>query len=171
MTMQFWKDLTEIAQRVAETLALLLGGFWTYWNYFKGRTFKPRASLGVKGQFFMASGVSYLRASVRFQNVGNGKFQINQRGTGLEVWVAGQGTQPEGVESIPWNPVAAFPVFEFQEWVEPKESVDEGMLLILSEAKALAYKLELRVVSRGLDWSQAVIIPVVPEELVKSNLI
>lgn len=171
MTMQFWKDITEIAEHVAELLALIAGGFWTYWNYFKGRTFKRRASLGVRGQVFAVAGASYLRVTVRLQNVGNGKFQINQRGTGLEVWVADQGTQPERVEIVPWSPVAAFAVFEFQEWVEPKESVEEAMLLVLPEAKALAYKVSLRVVSKGLDWSQSVIIPVVSEELVKSNLI
>gem|GEM_PF-5094859 len=34
--MQFWKDFTEILQRVLELLAILAGGVWTYFNCFRG---------------------------------------------------------------------------------------------------------------------------------------
>jgi hypothetical protein len=158
VTMPFWKDIAEIAQHAVEVIALLVGGFWTYWRYFKGRTFKPRARLGLRGELFSHSAVSYLHVSVRFQNVGNGKFHISQRGTGLVVSVSNAAASRTGVAYISWMAVAAFPVFEYQVWIEPKESVEEALLLRLPATAPLAWKLELRVVSKGQAWSQSEIV-------------
>jgi hypothetical protein len=36
---------------VAEIIAVFVGGAWAYFNYFRGRTYKPRIELSLQAEF------------------------------------------------------------------------------------------------------------------------
>ncbi len=39
----------EVLKNVCEIAAITIGGIWTYFNFFKGRTYKPRLECEVDG--------------------------------------------------------------------------------------------------------------------------
>ena len=50
-------------------LAIIFGAAWAYYHYFRGRTYRPRLELSVKGSLFSHEGVDYTIATVKLHNV------------------------------------------------------------------------------------------------------
>ncbi len=78
----------ETLKNICEILAILVGAAWTYLNYFRGRTYKPRLECSVDASVEKHSGRSFLRATVRVRNIGLSKVPIEQKGTALLIYSA-----------------------------------------------------------------------------------
>lgn len=130
-------------------IAVLFGGGWAYFKFARGRTFKPRLSVRVEGQWRRVnrSPVLYVRISVT--NVGATKFTLKRVFSALEVSFPDGGTKAQEVtwDPVPYvaddetdramspagsNPVRKFVVFGEHEWFEPGEAVYDDLLLDLN---------------------------------------
>jgi hypothetical protein len=103
LTVENVKDISEIA-------AIIIGGFWTYLNYFRGRIYKPRLECTVDASIEKDAGRFVLKAVTKIRNVGLSKVRIAQKGTGLLVHsMAAREEAPQFPVAADWNgPVAAF---------------------------------------------------------------
>ncbi len=64
------KTLTEVIQSIFTSLALAVGGAWTYYNYIYKRERYPRASVQISASSFAESEWTYLLAKITITNIG-----------------------------------------------------------------------------------------------------
>src|SRR5215469_5898239 len=112
---------------IAETLALMIGGLWAYYKFFKGRTFRPRLELTVSGKAWSRDNVTYLVAGMSLKNVGLSKLELSQEGTGLRVFSQSM-VSPENATKAEWDRKITLSVFEKHGWIEPGETISDQAL-------------------------------------------
>jgi hypothetical protein len=145
----------ETVKNVCEILAILVGAAWTYLNYFRGRTYKPRLECSIDASVEKHSGHSFLQVAVKVRNIGLSRVPVDPRGTALLVYsLAAQDHTPSFPSQIRWdNPVAAFGLFSGKKWVESSETIAEALMVALPRAGAVTYKVTLKVVSGEIWWT------------------
>lgn len=138
----FWLDVSD---KALKTLAVLIGGLWTWVNFRKSRTFKRKLEASVSGEIFCQAGRFYLAIVCHLKNVGLGVYEIQQKGTACIVTAL----------KFPENErVRVLAVFEDHQWIEPGEQIDEPILIEVPDPNTfIALRLVLRVVSAGIEWN------------------
>lgn len=158
------KDLTDILSSAVTTAAVVLGGGWAYFKFAKGRTFKPRLSVRLEGQWRQIKGSPVLYVRVWVSNVGATKFALKQKYSGLQVSFPDGGVKHQEVTwdplrfeaeadehddasevSVKSLPSREFIVFGEHEWFEPGETVYDDLLLNLNRDPGVV-KLEVTLV-------------------------
>lgn len=147
-----WSNLLEDIVRCFTIFAIVVGGVWTYFNFFKGRTFSLRLEPKVFGKISFTNKTGYLVATACLKNVGLSKLKIDQKGTGLRVLLAEVITNIQQPQVPNWQQIESFEVFKAHQWIEPGETVEENLLVIVPQHNHLAVKLELMIVSGKLEW-------------------
>jgi hypothetical protein len=135
---------------VIETIAVIVGGVWAYYKFFKGRTFRPRLELSVSARVAESKGLTNVFASVQLKNVGMSKVEISQKGTALRV-LATDPTKTDGPAA--WEHAVTVGVFESHRWIEPGEPIADQALVSIAGTGHKAVKLELRIVGGGIEWN------------------
>jgi len=143
---------------IAETLGLVIGGLWAYYKFFKGRTFRPRLELTLGGRAWQAKHVTHVTASVQIKNVGLSKLELSQEGSGLRVFSHALARPPDTPAVVEWKRQITLPVFEKHKWIEPGETISDQTLIALAHNDHSAVKLELRIVSNGIEWNSLTIV-------------
>lgn len=138
---------------VTETLGLILGGLWAYYKFFKGRTFRPRLELAINGKLSDAGHLTHLATFAQIKNVGLSKLELSQTGTALRVFSHTLSKLENTPAVVEWERKITLPVFAKHDWIEPGESISDELLIALAKIGHSAVKLELRVVSRGIEWN------------------
>jgi hypothetical protein len=129
-TLSTTQTIVEIAGTLITAIAVLVGGYWAYYKFIKGRTFRPHVEVDVSGGWLGSDGALGLHLAVRLKNIGSGSIELVQRGTGVKVSriAAAQGEAPAETR---WTPLGVFEIFTEHEWVEPGESVSDELLIRL----------------------------------------
>jgi hypothetical protein len=151
----------EVLKNIFEIAAIIMGGIWTYFNFFKGRTYRSRLECEVEGSIETHSSRSLLKVDVRIKNVGLSKVPIGHEGTILQLHSAvAMTTSPSWPCQVIWSdePTAVFDVFKDHDSVEPSEPIEDQVLAELPDDAARAYKLTLKVLSKNLFWTAKTIV-------------
>lgn len=161
----------EVLKNVFEIAAIATGAIWTYFNFFKGRTYRPRLECRVDGFVETHSGRSLLKVVVKAENVGLSKVSIEQRGTILQLYPAvTQSSTPSFPCQVIWSDKpAVFDVFKDHAWVEPSEPIEDQVLIELPDDKAPAYKLTLKVLSKKISWTARNIVSGLDEHCIEGG--
>lgn len=155
----FWLD---VADKAIKGIAVLVGGAWTYSNFLRARTFRPRIECTVSGQIFRKNGQAYALVSCVLKNAGQSKYVISQKGTYLEPIAL----TPAGRVKLP-----GAEVFSEHAWIEPGEQiVDPVVLAIPDPTDFVAVRLNLRVVSEGIEWNASCVLPDTEAQEVQNGL-
>ena len=154
--MSNWLAIDNI-EKVAMIAAVIIGGLWVYYNFFKGRTYKPRLEPIVSGKIFDQDGKLYLITTAKLKNAGLSKVEIEQEGTALRVfsYIREQPTFTDLVE-VEW--LATFPVFLDHKWVEPGKGIDDELLIALPYNSIFAIRTELQVIASGIECKTIAIV-------------
>jgi hypothetical protein len=154
-----FKDFTAGVGSIVTAGAVLVGGTWTYFKFIRGRTYRPRLSVDVAGQWRVINGADVLHVRVRVTNIGASKVSLNQYGSGVRVSFPTAGQRADEIE---WEPILApargdndaantekpkprvFEVLGEHEWIEPGETVSDELLLNLLRPPSI-YMLEVRL--------------------------
>lgn len=149
-----WIDAVGGVESVLTSLAILVGGVWTYFKFFRGRTFRERLEAGVSASRGDTDGVAFLEVVVTVRNVGLSKVPIVQEGSGLRIlssdeWMTHDGTAPEAPT---WTWMATESFLEDHKWVEPGETVTDSLVFRLPSTLEGPVRLELHVVSKKHEW-------------------
>ncbi|MDQ1640492.1 MAG: hypothetical protein QOF62_3831 [Pyrinomonadaceae bacterium] len=153
------KDFIEALKNLAEVAALVIGGFWAYYKFFKGRTYKESLNLVVTGQLRAIEGRAYLTATAYIKNVGLSNVKINKRGSGLRVFIYKPEADEKEIHTVFDEPLTTFGVFENDEYIEPNESIENQRLVAIPDGLKIGLRLELYIQSReGYTWNSSGIV-------------
>lgn len=148
--------------------AVVIGGIWAYFKFVRGRTYRPRLSVDMAGQWRSVDGVDLLHLRIRVSNIGASKISLNQYGTGLQLsfpadeqdgppnevrWQKvpliennnDEDEQPENDGDVDEQPehygipqARTFEIFKEHEWIEPGETVSDELLLNLGRTPTIS---------------------------------
>ncbi len=152
----------DILQKVAQTIAFCIGGWWVYMNYVRGRTHVPRLQLELDASVKQKDGRFYLLATIAVKNPGLSNVQITQRGSALlisrmRVFIE----VPEVIDSQ-WNPQGSFAVLTGHSSIEPGLTISEQRIIPLPDRQGDILSLRLRLVAHGRSWSTTKVVAVGP---------
>lgn len=139
-----WDTITGIAGKLVQITALIVGGLFAYLKFFKGRTYRPRLELTIRGILGEKDGIRYLVPSVTVKNIGLAKCGIRQTGSGIRI----SDYQSDGE----WGKPRVVSILTSHEWIESGETVSDEILVPLEGPESIAYMLELRLVSEDFTW-------------------
>jgi hypothetical protein len=142
-----WKEVWENAEHIATVLGIGAAGVWGYFNFIKSRTYYPRMEMSVSGEIRASDKRRYLIPRITLKNIGNSKIALVQKGSGYRVWVTGEAA--EDVREVEWSKASkVYSMFENHHWIEPGESIFDEVRLLPVPGKAIAAKIEARLVAQ-----------------------
>jgi hypothetical protein len=137
----FWLDVLDKAIKV---IAVLIGGVWTFVNIRISRIYRNKAEISITGTLHPRGNALLLIINCQIKNIGQVKYDINQKGTCVQVLgINDQGKDEE---------IALLEVFKDHFWIEPGELVTEPKCLPIP-THYLAIKTTMRVVSAKIEWN------------------
>jgi hypothetical protein len=147
----------ETLKNIFEIAAIIVGGAWTYLNYFRGRTFKSRLEPSIECRAEKSGGNrDYLIVCMTLKCVGLAKVPIDQYGSGLIVYmeVPRDNANIQGPTEARWSETYwVIEVFKNHGWIESEEVVHEQVMIELPKQHAPAYKLKLKINSKNVTWT------------------
>lgn len=155
------RDVGEVIddlQKLFTILAIIVGGIWAYFNFFKGRTYRPRLEPQVSGKVMCKDGTSYVVATVRISNVGLSKLDMQQKGSGLRISSYEVLTNIQDAASPRSESHGVFSMFQDHQWIEPGETIEDQHMVAVPGCEHLAFLLEYRIVSKGITWKAKAIV-------------
>lgn len=151
-------ELIDLALKISQIIALLVGGLWVYVNYVRGRTHVPRLQLELKAAVLRKENRRYLLATLAVKNPGLSIVQITQKGSALLVSrLSALDEVPQVIDSH-WEHDGAFDVLTKHASIEPGLTINEQKLIMLPVSESDAFLLQLRVVAHGRSWSTITIV-------------
>jgi hypothetical protein len=121
------KTVVEIIQALVATAAVIVGGFWAYFKFIKGRTLRPRLEVTIAGSWVAAEAEPNLHVTVSVKNIGTTVVRLIQKGTGLAVEPL-EKPQPAGKNSMVWAQGRTIRIFADHEWIEPGETISNDLI-------------------------------------------
>ena len=158
MALQDALNIAELLQKIFTILAITIGGLWAYYNFFRGRTYKPRLEAHTKGQLFTDQRYYHLLVSSQIKNVGLSNVDIEHEGSGIRIYSYEVPTDITDIESAQWDHSGTFPVFESHRWIEPGETIEDEILLSIAQGNQRAFRAVLRVVGQKVSWKTETIL-------------
>jgi hypothetical protein len=146
----------EMLKNVVEMGAVVFGGIWTYFNFFEGRTFKPRLDCAVKAVIEERRQGRFLKVENECKNISLARVPLDRTVTVVEVFAAesmGHLTAEHGLRRARWSQQGSFLVFQNHEWAEPNEPLRESLLIGLPDALTDILSVKLKVASADLWWT------------------
>ena len=135
-------------------VATIVGAAWTYFKFFRDRTFKPRLELDVACQVVSQGDHHYLSTSMQLKNVGLSRVILKNETTGLLIyWSLPAETGQDDALEVRWSKAFTFvSAFSSHKWIEGGEPINETLLLEVLPAPAKAYKVVLKVTAKEITW-------------------
>ncbi len=146
------KDIVGILKDAITAAAIILGGIWTYFNFIKGRIYRPRLEPGISGKIFQEKGTTFVIARAELKNIGLSKIDIKQLGLAMIIH-SYQVADTTSITTADKTRLATFPVFEDHEWIEPGELIKDEQLFQVPEYQGTGIRVELRFVYNGIEWN------------------
>jgi hypothetical protein len=123
-----WLDI------IVKVLALLVGGFWVLFNYYRGRTHRARLRLSVFAERALLDGLEYLTVKTELTNVGLSRVDASD-GCHLTVYAHQLPRTVDIVMEPRWEKLAIYDLYRDQRWVEPNGLlIDQQLVAIPSVA-------------------------------------
>ena len=153
------RDFTGAFANVTQSLALIAGGIWAYFNFVKGRTFQDRLTPTVSGKILSIDGSVFLVVTTHFHNVGLSRIVFNPK-TSMLVVFEYVPAESEEIVSVRNKRLTSFGVLgDKDRYIEPNEIVERQYLIALPQASNIGYQLEFEVASEsGYAWRATTIV-------------
>lgn len=152
-------------EHVLTSVAIVVGGVWSYLKFIKGQILVPKLDLSISADFVDHAQDRLVIITCEMLNASSSpvnlkKILIQQEGTALRVFVASCPSRPPHQHSvqIDWQHVGTFCVFENHSWLASEEKISDFITLVLPRAALPLAMLQLRVVSKGMEWNAAKVV-------------
>ena len=163
-----WTDTAAGINDLAGALAILVGGLWAYFKFFRGRTFARRAEVDLALALVTAGGIPSIKVTVALRNTGTSKIDLDQSYCVLYLYAA-QAADVQSSLNIDWGEhLTVTGIFGEHAWIEAQETIAEDVLIPLqADTAPFAYKVVAKVLAtrkpwrRDLQWTATVVVPAV----------
>ena len=146
-------SILDTIEKVVKIVAYVAGALWVYFNFFKGRIYKPRLESKLEGELIKQETTSFIKITIQVKNVGLSKVDIKQKGTALRLL----SYNPIDLND-PWLHQQTISILLSHEWLEPGEPIEEQVLIPLPDSKIIAARAELILVSDKTMWETVAIL-------------
>ncbi|MFZ1009906.1 MAG: hypothetical protein WAN65_23920 [Candidatus Sulfotelmatobacter sp.] len=149
-------DYIESIKNLFEIAAIVVGGFWTYLNYIRGRTYKSRLEPSITCRAEKGAARCHLVALVQLKCVGLSRVPIDQHGTALIMYFSLPRAEADVTESmqVRWSRTfSAVDVFTNHAWIEAGEVISEQLMIELPKYHAHAYRIKVKINSGRYSWT------------------
>ncbi len=148
------KDFLDIIETLFKIFAYILGGLWVYFNYFQGRTHKPRMEIKVTGGKLSEPFGGLVKIFVQAKNVGLSKIELKDEGTGIRIYVF------DATKTVDnWIHVVTCSILTpYHQWIEPGETIEDAILIPVEPVSYAAIRAELNLNSTKVTWKVAAIL-------------
>jgi hypothetical protein len=141
-----WKDGAATVQSAVSTVAIVVGAVWVYFKFIKVRIYRPRLETSISARVLRIAEASFLLVSLSMKNVGSGKAQLRQVGTGLMLQTLDTGASVAPLRKLKWHEGHVLPVFTEHAWLESSEVVGDELLLCMPVPGVQLVRAELRLI-------------------------
>lgn len=169
-----WHSTIDSLEKLITALGIIVGGFWAWLKFFRGRTFRSRLELVVSAKIIMSGTNKFLKATMQVKNVGLSQVTFKKDAIYLDVFLinAAKVKAEQQLYSATWSEPVTFEVFKDHGWIESTEEISDQLLLQLPASEQFACKLKLIVNSQsssrviyekeGTRWSATDVIDCLP---------
>jgi hypothetical protein len=146
-------SVADIAIKLA---AVIIGGWWTLWNYRKSRTYKQKLELEVSSTVFIKEDL-YGDVRLVVKNIGETRHPVQHEGTFCELFLVRNDLSEVST--------GLTPVFSMNQNIEPGEVMDDTYCWRISRPLdgILWVRITLRIVSDGVEWTSTRLVRVEAE--------
>lgn len=135
MDLRLVVEWASLVQSIATTAAIVVGGVWAYFRFFKDRTYWPRLELSVTARAIRVGDVPAYLFTTTVHNVGLSRVDVRPRGTGLLIESTTPPASPaSAVEPLTWRTDVALEVLAHHGWVEAGERIVEDHVVLAEDA-------------------------------------
>ena len=152
MGLQDWDTTIGIAQKILTIIGIIVGAIWTYFHYFRGRTYRPRLETSITGELLKENKNLLLVAKIRIKNVGLSKIDIKQNGSGMRVSALEKKSSVKKIQKYEGVGLKTISIFNSHSWIEPGETIDDVYTLILPDNDYFGLKLDVRLITKKIAW-------------------
>ena len=150
--------MLDALEKIFTILAIMGGGLWAYYHYFKGRVYKLRLEPKIFGKVIARDDADYLITTVQLKNVGLYRADIEQKGTAFRIFACKPPTLLSKTQSVDLERLVTFEVFKKHGWIESGETIEEQKMIAVPVENQIAYQLQLRVVSKKIEWNAILVL-------------
>jgi len=147
-----FESLLDTIQKILTILAILIGAIWTYFNYFRGRTYRPRLENDVCGNVIQIDNSLLLNVKIKIKNVGLSKIDIKQKGSGLRIIALKKPSEVKKVVKYEGTRLKTVPIFQDHGWIEPNEPITDVHTFLLPNNDYFGLKFEVRIITKKISW-------------------
>jgi hypothetical protein len=135
----------EDLEKILRIIAILIGGIWAYYKFFRGRVFKYRLEPKVSVTLEIKEDTYVLNVGVSLKNPGPSHVRLSKEYSVLRVF----GVKNESIQEIQtaqWERLLTKKIFEDHSWIESSEFIEEECLIFIPRCRIvnnyLAFKIE-----------------------------
>jgi hypothetical protein len=149
----FHSSILDTIEKLFRIAAYIIGALWVYFNFWKGRTYRPRIETMITGKILNHQESKLVKILINLKNVGLSKVDVEQKGTALRLL---------SYDSLnindPWKHQHTISILSAHKWIEPGETVGEHFLIPVTATNLIAVKAEVILVSKKTMWESAIIL-------------
>jgi hypothetical protein len=160
--------MLDLIRTILQVVVVAAGAVWGYYNFVRSRTFKLRLEPTVSGIVRNEKHSTYLKVSSKLKNIGQCQVDVSQTGSAVKI-LSHIPKEPHAPGVVTWQPLETLPVFEKHAILEPGETVNDEVLVAVPAAVRQAFRLELRLISNGIEWNAVSIVEPAQSETEKGS--
>jgi hypothetical protein len=154
ITLGHWERVSKIIQSGVTAVAIIVGGFWTYFTFIKGRTLKEQLEPKTATRIISRDGEKFLVATIQLKNTGKSIIYFKKSGTHLILFKYQPSAGGTAVTEKDWLfDYKAPSILNDHVGVEPNEQIEEPVLIPLEQADQQIYMVRLRIASKKTTWT------------------
>jgi len=145
-----WSQILDELVKIFTILGISGGGLWAIHHYLKGRVYKFKLEQNISGRFVFSDKIEYLVISISLKNVGLSKIDIEQKGSGLQLFACEKKAAIDQAENVEWQSLRIFKVLEKHSWIESGETIQDELLIAIPKKNYIAFRARFRIISNEI---------------------
>ena len=139
------RDIADTLAKVVQILAIMVGGWWTYFKFMKGRAYQESLIPIVSGKLLTIDSKTYLVANISVENVGQSVIEFAPDASALRIFEYTSSTSSE-IIAVKDNQLAQFVALDKLS-IEPVEIIQRTVFMSVPVEVRLGLRLELLITS------------------------
>ena len=161
------RDIADTLAKAVQILAIIVGGWWTYFKFMKGRTYHESLIPTVSGKLLTIDSQTYLIVNISVKNVGQSVVEFAPEASALRVLGYMRSTSSE-IMPVKDDELAQFAALD-ELSIEPNAVIEQMRLISIPIEVRLGLRLEFEIISNNrkkYSWKTSFIIEKSPSSAI-----